>query len=39
MIDHDQNLQVAACSAFTVMVESMHQDKLVPLIHDPLQTI
>jgi hypothetical protein len=39
MIDHDQYVQVAACSAFTVMVESMHQERMIPLINDPLNTI
>ena len=35
-MDSDQNVQEAACDAFTVFVESMHPEKLLPLLKQAL---
>lgn len=39
MVDSDQNVQEQACCALTVLIETVPQDKLVPLIGNPLNTI
>lgn len=38
MIDHNQYVQMYSCHAFTEMIEIMQQDKIIPLIIDPLNT-
>ncbi len=35
-MDSDQNVQEAACDAFTVFVECMHPEKLLPLLKQAL---